>query len=115
MTHLLDAFEITLPQEAGPSSLAALAQDLAQTPGVDQCGRSTTRSLDPATLTMWVTLAGSAITTAGAAVAVIKQVVDLIQRKGIKGAKLVLADGSVLQADEISADDLVKLAQRGSS
>lgn len=111
MSTLFDAFEITLPKDADAALLATLQEELARTQGVDQVGRSATRSLDPATLTMWITLAGTALTTVGAAVPVVKQVLELFQRKGIKGAKLVLADGSVLQADEISADDLLKLAQ----
>jgi hypothetical protein len=111
MSTGFDAFEITLPKDADPALLAAVETELARTQGVDQVGRSAKRSLDPATLTMWITLAGTALTTAGAAVTVVKQVLELFQRKGIKGAKLVLADGSVLQADEISADDLLKLAQ----
>jgi hypothetical protein len=111
MSTAFEAFEITLPEGTDPAALAAVQAELGRTQGVDQCGRSARRSLDPATLTMWITLAGTALTTAGAAVTVVKQVLELFQRKGIKGAKLVLADGSVLQADEISADDLLKLAQ----
>jgi hypothetical protein len=115
MSTLFEAFEITLPEDADPALLATIETELARTRGVDQHGRSAKRSLDPATLTMWITLAGTALTTAGAAVTVVKEVLALFQRKGIKGAKLLLADGSVLQADEISADDLLKLAQQHQS
>jgi hypothetical protein len=112
MSHALEAFEIELPPGVDKAALASLQQALAETGGVDQCGQSTARSLDPAALTLWVTLAGSVLTTLGAAVPVVRQIIDLCKRKGIKGAKLVLADGSVLQADEISSDDLLKLSQR---
>jgi hypothetical protein len=61
---------------------------------------------------MWVTLIGSTITALGGAVPVVKQIIDLFKRKGIKGVKLVLANGSVLQADEITIEDLLKLDQK---
>ena len=111
MANLFEAFEIELPPGVDKGVLASLEQALAKTDGVDQCGQGTTRSLDPATITMWVTLVGSTITALGGAVSVVKQVIDLFKRQGIKGAKLVLADGSVLKADEISAEDLLKLDQ----
>lgn len=112
MSHPLEAFEIEMPAGVDPALLAQVEQTVAQTRGVSDCGQSTMRSLDASTLTLWVTLAGTIITTVGAAVPVVKQIADLFARKGIKGAKLLLADGSTLQVDEISADDLLKLTRQ---
>jgi hypothetical protein len=112
MANLFEAFEIEFPPGVDRSMLATLQEELAETDGVDQCDQSTTRSLDPATITMWVTLIGSTITALGGAVPVVKQIIDLLKRKGIKGAKLVLANGSVLHADEISVEDLLKLEKK---
>ena len=108
MSNLFEAFEIELPASVDHGALAELEQALGEIDGVDQCGKSTTRSLDPAALMMWVTL----VSSVGGAVPVVKLVVDLFRRKGIKGAKLKLADGSVLEFDEISSDDLQRLVQK---
>src|SRR5262245_51989161 len=115
MENPFGAFEIELPPGVDKGVLAALQKALAETHGVDQCGQGATRSLDPATMatiTMWVTLVGSTVTALGGAVSVVKQIVDLCKHKGIKGAKLVLADGSVLKADEITLEDLQKLDRK---
>lgn len=111
MSHPLEAFLIELPAGTDPTTLKALEQELAQTAGVDQCRQSTARSLDPASITIYITLAGTVITAIGAAVPVVKQMIDLFKSKGIKGAKLLLSDGRVLQVDEISAGDLIKLSK----
>jgi hypothetical protein len=113
MSNPFEAFEIELPSGLSSAQRAELESAVAATPGVDQCGQGDTRSLDPGALTVWVTLAGAVITTVANAIPVIKQIMELCQRKGIKGAKLVLADGAVLEVDEISADDLMKLAGNG--
>jgi hypothetical protein len=113
MSNLFEAFEIELPSDVSYDLRAQLEAAVASTQGVDQCGQGDTRSLDPAALTLWVTLAGTVVTTVGAAIPVVKQIIELCRSKGIKGAKLVLADGTVVQADEISAEDLMKLAGKG--
>jgi hypothetical protein len=112
MSNPFEAFEIELPPGVSPAQRAQLEAAVAATAGVDQCGQGDARSLDPGTLTLWVTLAGTVVTTVGAAMPVVKQIIEMCRAKGIKGAKLVLSDGSVLQADEISADDLAKLAAK---
>ena len=109
MSPPFDIFEIELPRTTSRSALEAVRQEIATTEGVERTGGGATRSLDAATLTMWVTLTASAVTTVGAAIPVVKQVLSLFKKQGIKGVKLRLADGSVLEADEMSAEDLAKL------
>jgi hypothetical protein len=110
MTHPLEAFLIELPAGTDPTAIKDLEQQLAQIAGVEQCRQSTARSLDPASITMYVTLVSTVITAIGAAVPVVKQVIDLFKSEGIKGTKLMLSDGRVFQADDISVDDLLKLS-----
>ena len=110
MNNPLQAFEIELPANTDPATVETLERELQKTPGVDQCGSSDTRSLDPAAMTMWIQLIGTGISTAAALVPVVKQVLELFKRKGIKGAKLKLAGGVTIDVDEISADDLLKLS-----
>lgn len=111
MSNPLQSFEIEMPVNTDPAIFGALRKELGETTGVDQCGPSTTRSLDPASMTMWVTLISTGITTAASLVPVVKQIVELFKRKGIKGAKLKLAGGVTLEVDEISADDLLKFSK----
>jgi hypothetical protein len=110
MNNPLQAFEIELPTKIDPATFAQLEKELHNVAGVDQFGSSGTRSLDPAAVTMWIQLLGTGITTAAAVVPVVKQILDLFKKKGIKGAKLKLADGTTVEADDISADDLLKIA-----
>jgi hypothetical protein len=106
MSNPLQEFEIELPKGVDAVVLKLLEQQIAQTIGVDKCGQDTERSVDPAAITIWVNLVA---TTIAVAVPVIKQVLDLLKSKGIKGAKLTLGD-RVFQADDISVDDLLKLS-----
>lgn len=112
MTHPLEAFLIELPAGTDPATLQALEQQLARTAGIDQCRRSSSRSLDPASITMYITLTSTVVTAIGAAVPVVKLVMDLFKSKGIKGAKLMLPDGEIFQADDISVNDLLKLSNK---
>ena len=92
MTHRLQAFLIELPSDATYASAKALAKDVGATHGVDECGAGTTRAIDVGQLTLWVTLAGSAVTALGGAASVVQQIIDLCKKKGAKGARLVLTD-----------------------
>ena len=73
MNNPLQAFEIELPANTDPAAVETLERELLKTPGVDQCGSSDTRSLDPAAMTMWIQLIGTGISTAAALVPVVKQ------------------------------------------
>lgn len=110
MTNPLEAFLIELPTGTNPTTIKALEQELAQTAGVDECRQSTARAIDPVSITIYVTLVATVITTIGAAVPVVNQVIDLFKSKGIKGVKLTLSNGQVIEVDNISVDDLLKLS-----
>lgn len=63
MTHPLNAFLIELPVGTEPTELKLLEQQLAQITGVDKCRQSTSRSLDHVSVTMYISLASTVITT----------------------------------------------------
>lgn len=110
MSHLFEAFEIELPAAVTPALAAELAQDVAATSGVGDSGASASRAIDAASLTVWVTLAGGAIGALGGAVTVITQIAELFRRKGVQGARLVLADGTSIPVEHLSAQALLDLA-----
>jgi hypothetical protein len=110
MSHPLQAFLIELPADATYAAAKDLAKEVGATQGVDECGAGTTRAIDAGQLTLWVTLAGGAVTALGGAATVVQQVVDLCKRKGAKGARLVLSDGTSIPIENLSAQALLELA-----
>ena len=110
MSDALQSFLIELPPDASYATAQALAKDVADTEGVDGCGASSTRAIDVAQLTLWVSLAGGAVTALGGAATVVQQIIDLCKKKGVKGARLVLTDGTSVPIDNLSAQALLELA-----
>ena len=91
-----------------------LAEEIESVEGVEFAGTLAARSVDPASLGVWLQLATTAVATAGAAAAVVEKVLGLIRKKGISGV-LKFPDGTSLTLDNISAADLtVLLEQKGS-
>ena len=95
MNSRLETFEIEFPPGVDKDALASLEKELAKAQGIDQCGFSTTRALDPVSLSMWFVLAKSAAVALSSAVPVMKFIVDQFKQRGIK-ATLKLADGSTI-------------------
>lgn len=110
MSHRLQAFLIELPADASHAAAKALAREVSATEGVQECDAGATRAIDAGQITLWVTLAGSAVSALGGAAAVVQQIVDLCRRKGAQGARLVLADGTSIPIDKLSAQALLELA-----
>ena len=110
MSHRLQAFLIELPADASYAAAKALAREVAATEGVDECDPGTTRAIDAGQITLWVTLAGTAVSALGGAATVVQQIVDLCRRKGAPGARLVLADGTSIPIEKLSAQALLELA-----
>ena len=102
MSHRLQAFLIELPADASYAAAKALAREVAATEGVDEC--------DAGQITLWVTLAGSAVSALGGAATVVQQIVEMCRRKGAPGARLVLADGTSIPIERLSAQALLELA-----
>ena len=110
----MEAFTISLPDSTSASQQRELESALQKMANVEDAGVSETRSIDPESIMLWVKLAGSVITAASAAIPVIKQVVDLLRSKGVKGAKINLPGGATLQVDEASSKDIERLLQAAS-
>ena len=115
MSDGLETFEIEIPPGVDKDELASIEKELAKIEGVDQCGWSTTRALDPVSLSMWFVLAKSAAVALSSAVPVMKFIVDQLKQRGIKNVSMVLADGTKIQADDITVENLVKLEKAARS
>lgn len=110
MSDRLQAFLIELPADASYAAAKALALEVGATDGVKECDAGTTRAIDASQLTLWVTLASTAVTALGGAATVVQQIVDLCRRKGAQGARLVLSDGTSIPIENLSAQALLDLA-----
>jgi hypothetical protein len=105
-------FVIELPPHVDPAENQRLIAEVKAIQGVNAAGDASERSIDAASIGMWVQLAGTVITTAGAAVPVVQKIVELFRKRQIEGVKVKLADGTVIDADRIGADDLKALVTK---
>jgi hypothetical protein len=72
-------------------------------------------STHPVSLSIWFVLAKPAAGALSSAVPVMKFIVDQFKQRGIKNVSIVLADGTKIQADDISVDNLLKIEQAAKS
>ncbi len=109
MNTTLSQFDVEIPLGTDQATLDEIEREITALTGVGHSGQGGSRSLDAQSITFWVTLASTVVTTAGAAIPIVKEVMAIFRKKGIKGVKLVLANGSTLEADEMSVEDFAKL------
>jgi hypothetical protein len=105
----MNAFTISLPDSTSTAQQEDLEAALQDMHDVEGAGLSQTRAIDPATIQIWVKVAGEVIATTAAALPVIEKTVALIRGKGVKGAKITLPGGATLQVDSASADDIRRI------
>src|SRR5262245_16947591 len=98
---MAEALELEFPKGTDQAQAQALTEALRRVQGVQNAGIESKRSIDPAMLTAWVSLAA-------AAVPVISQVVEMIRGKRLKGVKIKIR-GKTIQVDEASASDIERL------
>ena len=114
MTDRFEALDIELPGATDKMLAEEIAVELRQMHDIEDTGVSqATRSpLDPATISVWLQLAPAVLAAAGGVMTLMVQIRDLLRRRGIKGAKITLADGTQISADEISIEELKVLQSR---
>ena len=100
---------IQLPDDSAPEVRHELVSELKAMDGVNDAGDLTARNVGPQEIRMWVELIGTVVTTAGAAVPVFQKLLDVLRRKEIRGVKVKLANGTVLDVDHIDAEQLKEL------
>ena len=100
-----DLFTLELPKDLSPQQVTELEQAVIGLEGVDDAGTLETRSIDPATIGLWVQAAAGILGGLTTGVALVEKIRDMVRGKGIKGAKLRF-EGGEIAFDEISAADL---------
>ena len=106
---MADTFQIEFPSNMQERDVTTIENEIKQVAGVEDAGSMTTRSIDVQTLGLWVSAASGVLGLASTGIPLIKTVIEMIRGKGIKGAKITLANGTSFSADEISMKDLETL------
>lgn len=106
---MVEILTITLPSTTSEDDMETILNTVKEIHGVEDADSITEMGVDPGTLMLWVQVAGAAVGVAGAAVPIIKQVIEMIRGKGISGAKITLPNGAVISADTASAAELERL------
>ena len=101
-----DVFEIELPKDVSAAELHALRGDLRTIQEVEDTGSGDERAIDPASVMLWVQVITGALTAVGTGAAVLEKIVGVLRGRGIKGAKIKLADGTTIDAEQISPEAL---------
>jgi hypothetical protein len=104
-----DVFEIELPASATEEDAAALEDALKQLDEVEDAGSTESRGIDPGMVSLWVQAVSGSLGVIGTAVPIIRKVLGVIRGRGVRGARLKLADGTEISVDEASEADLERL------
>jgi hypothetical protein len=105
------SFTISLPQSTSVEQRAEIETALRADGDIVSAGKFEPRGVgtDPATILLWVQIAGGIVTAAGGAAALVERVVKLLRGKGIKGATITLPGGAILHVDSAATSDIEQL------
>ena len=104
-----DTFTIEFPNDVPDSELEIVRAELTSINEVQDAGSMRSRSIDAQSLMLWVSVATGVLGVVKTGVPLIQSITGMFRSKGIKGAKITLANGTSFTADEISPEDLEKL------
>lgn len=100
-----DLFTVELPKNVAPQQLSDIEQEMRALSGVDEAGTLDARSIDPATIGLWVQAAAGILGVAATAVPLIEKILNMIRGRNIKGAKLRI-NGNEIEVDNTSPEEL---------
>jgi len=104
-----DLITIELPKTASKEDLKAIRSELEDMAEIEDIGSLTDRSIDPSTLGLWIQVATGIVGVASSTMPLIQKLMEIVRGKAIKGAKITLANGTVVSIDEASVKDVEKL------
>jgi hypothetical protein len=103
-----DAVRVILPGKDSDAR-KRVRDGLSALPDVESATPEATRFVDPASVSLFVQLAGSLLGVAATAVPIIQKIVETIQGKGVTGAVIEFPGGGKLSVDNASAKDIERL------
>ncbi len=104
-----DVLTIELPNTLSKTEVKGLRDEIRQLNEVVDADSQIARGVDAVTLGIWIQLATDIFGAVGSGMPIVQKIVELVRGKGIKGAKIVLANGGSVSVDEISVKDLERI------
>jgi hypothetical protein len=102
-------FTIVYPGNVKPEEVAIIEQDIAKVSNIKHVTPQRSRGVDISSIATIVQLAPTAVQAAGAVAQCAKSVMDIFNKRGMKGIKIKTAGGVELSIDKGSVDDVEKL------
>jgi hypothetical protein len=106
-----DLITLELPRGVDRTVLDELQAVALASEAVEDVGTLDTRALDPASLGVWVQLAGGAVGLADRLIDVVTKLLGIVRDKGIKGAKLKLENVEI-ELGAMSVDEFERVVAR---
>lgn len=99
---------ITLPKSTPPEEIAAIQRELRSIQDVKASGVFKPKGISPADIKIWVELAGLVLP-------LITSVVDMLRKHKIEKATITLPNGTKLETDKASAEEIDRLVHAAGS
>ena len=111
MSKATERIKIEFPNNAQSADVEEIVDELNQLDEVENAKKRQTRSIDFATISMVVEVAGGVIGVASQAVPLLQKIFGSVKEKKIHGARITLPDGRIIEVDNTSMEDLERLIQ----
>jgi hypothetical protein len=104
-------FNIILPADTSKKDIEVIRKSIKKIDHVDSVDQITPRSLDPATVMLWVKTAGSIVSVAATAIPLIKKVIEIIRERKVPAVKIKLPKDIEISIDNTSAEEIQKILE----
>ena len=105
---MADAVMVILPGKDADAR-KRVSDGLSALPEVESATPESTRFIDPASVSLFVQLAGSVLGVAATAVPIVQKIVETIRGKGVTGAVIEFPGGAKLSVDNASVKEIERL------
>ena len=101
-----EVVNIVLPEGVSDEDAREIQELLKEVEGIEDAGSASTRSLaDPASITMWIEVAGGILGLVSTGLPIIQKLMDIFRKKDLPAARIKLPDGTEIELDKQSSPD----------
>lgn len=100
---------IELPLDLDGLVVDEIKADLKNIAEIEEVGSGDARAVDPESILVWVSLITTVVTSIDKAIPVFTKIKSLFKQKGIKGVKITRSDGTIIEMDHASSEEIVAL------
>ena len=101
-----DTVTLLLPGDLSEAELTEIMGEIKGMDEIDEAGSSTTRSIELATLMVWIGFAADALGTAAAAADLFKKIFGKLKSRGVTNAQVELPNGVKINLESASIEDI---------